>query len=76
MLLLANVNGILSIKLALLGVLFLVITLIPGFLLLVYSMKLNNNKINFKEKKVIVGIIFLLLSIISFLEIIIFTTIF
>ncbi|WP_174481065.1 hypothetical protein [Spiroplasma endosymbiont of Danaus chrysippus] len=74
MLLLAIITPILGIKLAILGALFLVFTLIPGVLLFCHSVN-ENKKINFKEKKTIIGIIFLILSFLSFIEVIVFTTI-
>ncbi|WP_342217546.1 hypothetical protein [Spiroplasma endosymbiont of Amphimallon solstitiale] len=74
MLLLATISPILAIKLSIIGALFLVVTLIPGILLFCKSYE-KNKKINFKEKKTIIGIIFLILSILSFIEVIIFTSI-
>lgn len=74
MLLLASINPILAIKLSIIGSLFLVVTLIPGILLFCYSYE-KDKKINFKEKKTIIGLIFLILSLLSFIEIIIFTSI-
>ncbi|WP_174481382.1 hypothetical protein [Spiroplasma endosymbiont of Danaus chrysippus] len=75
MLLLATtISPILAIKLSIIGALFLVVTLIPGILLFCNSYE-KNKKINFKEKKTIIGIIFLILSILSFIEVIIFTSI-
>ncbi|WP_252320063.1 hypothetical protein [Spiroplasma endosymbiont of Lariophagus distinguendus] len=74
MFLLASISKILAIKLAIMGALFLIFTLIPGVLLFCHSVY-ENKKINFKEKKTIIGTIFLILSILSFIEVIIFTTI-
>ncbi|WP_400254489.1 hypothetical protein [Spiroplasma endosymbiont of Cleonymus obscurus] len=74
MLLLASISSILAIKLAIMGALCLVFTLIPGVLLFCHSFH-ENKKINFKEKKTIIGSIFLILSFLSFIEVIVFTTI-
>lgn len=74
MLLLATISSILAIKLSIIGAIFLVITLIPGVLLFCNSYE-KDKKINFQEKKTIIGIIFLILSILSFIEVIIFTSI-
>ncbi|WP_339047910.1 hypothetical protein [Spiroplasma endosymbiont of Colias croceus] len=74
MIFLVSITPILGIKLAILGALFLVFTLIPGVLLFCHSVN-ENKKINFKEKKTIIGTIFLILSLLSFIEVIVFTTI-
>ena len=74
MLLVITINSILAIKLAIIGAFFLVYTLIPGVLLFCYSVN-KNKKINFKNKKTIIGSIFLILSIVWFVVIIFFLSI-
>ncbi|WJG70387.1 hypothetical protein [Spiroplasma ixodetis] len=57
MFLLASISQILAIKLAIMGALFLIFTLIPGVLLFCHSVY-ENKKINFKEKKLLLALYF------------------